>query len=104
VLAPGGHLLVAVPAPDDLIELRAQVQGEGVVRERGDAVAEEHGPFFTLSARDTVRERHTLDGAALRDLLEGTYRGARRSRQARHEALGRLEVTLAADVLAFKRN
>jgi 23S rRNA (guanine745-N1)-methyltransferase len=104
VLAPGGHLLVAVPAPDDLIELRALVQGEGVPRERADAVAQEHAPFFALEARRTLREQHTLEGPALRDLLEGTYRGARHRQQARHDAVDRLDVTLAADVLTFARN
>ena len=62
VLAPGSRLLVAVPAPDDLIELRALVQGEGAARERADAVVEEHAPFFALGARDRLAERHTLDG------------------------------------------
>ena len=65
VLAPGGHLLIAVPAPDDLIELRALVQGEGVPRERAVAVAQDHAPFFALEARRTLREQHTLEGPAL---------------------------------------
>ena len=102
VLAPGAFLLVAVPASDDLIELRELVQGEGIARERADAVVREHAPFFTLVARDTVRERHALKAPALRDLLAGTYRGARRSQQ-RHDGLGTLAVTLAVDVLTFAK-
>jgi len=102
VLAPGGRLLVAVPAPDDLIELRALVQGQGGTRQRADAVVEEHSPLFDLSARARVDERHTLDGPALRDLLAGTYRGARRSQQD-HEGFDALVVTLATDVLMFTR-
>jgi 23S rRNA (guanine745-N1)-methyltransferase len=102
VLIPGGYLLVAVPAPDDLIELRALVQGEGIARERADAVVHEHASFFTLVTRDTVREQHALQTAALRDLLAGTYRGARRSQQ-RHDELNALDVTLAADVLTFAK-
>ena len=101
-LMPGGSLLVVVPAPDDLIELRALVQGEGVARERADAVVQEHAPFFTLVTRDTVREQHALQARALHDLLAGTYRGARRSQQ-RHDELDTLAVTLAADVLTFAR-
>ena len=65
-------------------------------------MVEEHAPLFDLSARDRLAERHTLDGPALRDLLAGTYRGARRSQQG-HEGLDALEVTLAADVLTFRR-
>ena len=106
VLTPGGRLLVAVPAPDDLIELRALVQGEGATRDRADAVVEEHAPFFEIGARDRLAERHALNGPALRDLLAGTYRGARRSQQ-RHGGLDgpdvTLDVTLAADVLTFTR-
>ena len=102
VLLPGSRLLVAVPAPDDLIELRTLVQGQGTARERADAVVEEHAPLFDLSARDRLAERHTLEGPALRDLLAGTYRGARRSQQG-HEGLDALEVTLATDVLMFTR-
>lgn len=103
VLVPGGHVLVTVPAPDDVIELRALMQGEGVARERADAVIEEHAPHFTLAGRETARERHALDAAALRDLLDGTYRGARHSQQPRHAALKQLEVTLASDVLLLAR-
>jgi 23S rRNA (guanine745-N1)-methyltransferase len=102
VLLPGSRFVVAVPAPDDLIELRALVQGRGATRERADAVVEEHAPLFDLIARDRLAERHTLEGPALRDLLAGTYRGARRSQQG-HEGLDPLEVTLATDVLMFKR-
>jgi 23S rRNA (guanine745-N1)-methyltransferase len=102
VLAPGDYLLVALPAPDDLIELRALVQGEGVARERAGAVVEEHAALFSLAARQTVRERHSLEGPALRDLLAGTYRGARRSQQG-HIGLDMLDVTLAADLLIFRR-
>jgi 23S rRNA (guanine745-N1)-methyltransferase len=103
VLTPDGTLIVAVPAPDDLIELRAQVQGEGTARDRADAVVAEHAPRFALVERFTVRSHHRLEGDALRDLLRGTYRGARASAAARVEALDSLEVTVASDVVVMKR-
>jgi len=103
VLVPGGALIVGVPAADDLIELRAEVQGEGVARERADAVVAAHAAPFDLVERFTVRERHRLDAAALRDLLRGTYRGARTSALERVEALDALEVTLAIEVCRFTR-
>ena len=103
VLVPGGALIVGVPAADDLIELRAEVQGEGVARERADAVVAAHASAFSLVERFTVRERHRLDGAALRDLLRGTYRGARVSALERVEALDALEVTLATEICRFSR-
>jgi len=79
VLAPVGYLLVAIPAPEDLIELRALIQGEGVERARGEGLVAEHEALFTLTDRFSVRERHTLDQASLIDLLRGTYRGRRAS-------------------------
>jgi 23S rRNA (guanine745-N1)-methyltransferase len=106
VLAPGGVLIVAVPAPDDLIELRASVQGAGVTRERADAVVAEHAERFDVAKRATVRTRHHLKKDALRDLLRGTYRGARASAADRVEALESLDVTVASEivVLSPRRN
>lgn len=103
VLAQDGLLIVAVPAPDDLIELREKVQGAGVARDRADAVVAAHEGRFSLAERFTVRTRHQLEGEALRDLLRGTYRGARASAAARVETLGALEITLATDVCVFRR-
>jgi 23S rRNA (guanine745-N1)-methyltransferase len=103
VLAPGGTLIVGVPAADDLIELRAEVQGEGIARERVDAVIAAHASRFVVVERFTVRERQRLAGEALRDLLQGTYRGARTSATARVEALGELDVTLSTDLCVFSR-
>lgn len=102
ILGPSGHLLVAVPAPDDLIELRTVVQGEGVARDRTPGVMAEHEPLFTLADRVTVRETHHLERAGLIDLLRATYRGERASAAARVEALARLTVTLASELLVFR--
>lgn len=103
ILAPGGCLIVAVPAADDLVELRAAVQGERMERDRVDSVRAEHAACFVLQARTAVRERHTLDRAQLLDALRGTYRGERHSATARVEALANLEVTLASEVCVFAR-
>jgi 23S rRNA (guanine745-N1)-methyltransferase len=103
VIGAGGFLLVAVPAADDLIELRAQVQGEAIERPRSSAVVEEHAAAFALVAQQTVREHHRLDRQQLLDLLSGTYRGARTSTAARVEQLDSLDVTIASEVLVFQR-
>jgi 23S rRNA (guanine745-N1)-methyltransferase len=102
VLAPGGVLMVAIPAPDDLIELRERVQGARVARDRGRAVVDEHAHAFDLMARETLRERHTLAVTLLRDLLAGTYRGARTSELTEVSSLDALKVTLASDLLVFR--
>ena len=103
VLASNGTLIVAVPAPDDLIELRAEVQGKGVPRDRVDAVLAEHAGHFALVERFTVRSRHQLEGAALRDLLTGSYRGRRASMAERAKELDTLDVTAATDVSVLRR-
>ena len=103
VLSQEGTLILAVPAPDDLAELRAQVQGEAVARDRADSVVAAHEARFSLADRFTVRTRHQLQGEELRDLLRGTYRGARASAAARVETLGTLEITLATDVCVLRR-
>jgi 23S rRNA (guanine745-N1)-methyltransferase len=100
VLAARGAALVAVPAADDLIELRAEVLGEGRPIERAPAVLEEMRGFLRCRERETVRERRRLERPALADLLRATYRGARRAERARFEALADgLEVTLADELL-----
>ena len=101
MVAPNGRLIVAVPASDDMIELRAHVQGEGVPRERADAVEAEHAERFAVVERRAVRTRHRLEGGALRDLLRGTYRGARASAARRVEALEALDVTVASELLVL---
>ena len=98
-----GHLLIAVPAADDLIELRAAVMGDGVLRDRVDAVVAEHVPLFSLERRTTVRERRLLVREVLLDLLRATYRGVRTSGADQVRALDALEVTLSSDLLLFKR-
>jgi 23S rRNA (guanine745-N1)-methyltransferase len=102
VLAPAGRLLVAVPAPDDLVELRAAVLGEGVLRDRLARAGEMLAPDLVLEDRRTVRQTALLDAAALRDALAATYRGARRSRLARLDGIQKMEVTLAHDLARFR--
>jgi 23S rRNA (guanine745-N1)-methyltransferase len=99
VLAKGGFLLAALPAPDDLLELRALVQGQGAERERVSGFLAEHEALFVLRARSLARQRTRCTRAQLLDLLAGTYRGARRSTALAVERLSELEVTLASDVL-----
>jgi 23S rRNA (guanine745-N1)-methyltransferase len=101
VLRRGGYLIVAVPAGDDLVELREAVSGRRVERETADGVATEHAPHFTLVDRGIVRERHTLGRDALLDVLRSTYRGRRTSEAERVAALTTLDVTFASEVFVF---
>jgi 23S rRNA (guanine745-N1)-methyltransferase len=102
VLTPGGRLVVAVPAHDDLIELRESVLGQRVERPRDEALVAEHAAHVRLIDRSAARERHRLDRSALLDLLRATYRGARASSAARVGALDQLDVTLASEFFLFQ--
>lgn len=103
VLKPGGFLLMAVPAPDDLIELRAAVLGEGVTRDRMERVEALLADDFVLEGRRTVRETVRFSPDASRDALTATYRSARISRQERIEAIPSMDVTLSHELARFRR-
>lgn len=68
VLRSDGRLLVAIPAPDDLIELR----GKG--RERVERTAETFVEGFDLIAQQKVTTSAELDTAAVQDVLHAIYR------------------------------
>jgi 23S rRNA (guanine745-N1)-methyltransferase len=104
VLAPGGFLLMAVPAPDDLVELRTLVGGQPMARERGHHLLDEHTGTFRLIEQTEVRERRHVQRAMLLDLLRITYRGERRSAAPRVDALSSLDVTMASEVFLLRRD
>lgn len=87
VLADDGRLLVAVSAPDDLVELR------GRSRDRVQRTIESFASDFELIDRRRVTTVADLDGAAVRDLLASTYRP---------RAASAASVTLSLDVLLFR--
>ena len=103
VLKPDGLILVAVPAPDDLIELRARILGGKVEKSRAARIEDGLGKSLTLVDRTTVRDQKLFEPAALRDLLTATYRGFRQSEQAAVSTLADMSVTLSHEILAFKR-
>jgi 23S rRNA (guanine745-N1)-methyltransferase len=102
ILAPNGTLIVAVPAADDLVELRALATGEGRLEERSAAALTALAPAFELEERHTVRAAHDFDAAGLADLSAASYRAARNEQRARVAAVSSLSVTLAADILILK--
>ena len=102
VLADEGTLMVVIPAPDDLIEVRELVLGEGVARDRVDGAVEAFGPRFVLERHERIRHTARFDAPSVRDVMEGTYRAGRASRRARLAAGPDLDVTLSRDVLLFR--
>jgi 23S rRNA (guanine745-N1)-methyltransferase len=104
VLKPGGLVLVAVPGPDDLVELREKVLGEGIQKSRAARVDKELGTTLKLIEQTVIREQRTSEPLVLHDLLTATYRGFRQSERAAVDALGAMSVTLSHEVLAFERS
>ncbi len=90
VLRPEGRLLVALPAPDDLIELR------GVGRERVERTVAEFAPQFELADQARVTTTADLDAAAVEDVLLAIYRPMQST-----PATAR-QVTFSLDVLLFR--
>ncbi len=90
VLREDGRLLVAIPAPDDLIELR------GAGRDRVARTVETFAPHFALASQSRAATKADLDAAALQDVLHSIYRPLR-SEPA--EAMG---ITFSLDLLLFR--
>ena len=90
VLRDDGRLLVALPAPDDLVELR------GPSRDRTPRTIESFAPDFTLTARGRATTTADLTAAAVEDVLHSIYR----PRQKQPPAA--MRVTFSLDLLLFR--
>jgi 23S rRNA (guanine745-N1)-methyltransferase len=90
VLRDDGRLLVALPAPADLIELR----GEG--RDRVARTVETFAHDFTLVDRRSVAATADLDAAAVHDVLLSIYRPMR------SQPAEAMRVTFSLDLLLFR--
>ena len=75
VLREDGRLLAAVPAPDDLIELRSSTGTRG--RDRAPRTIETFAPEFQLREQRRVTVQADLDAAAVHDVLVSIYRPLR---------------------------
>lgn len=98
VLKPGGRLLVAVPAADDLVELRAAVLGEGRLRDRLEGAAGRLAADFAMEERRSVRDSARLGPDEARDALAATYR----LRESRRPAIAGIEATLSHEIARFR--
>jgi 23S rRNA (guanine745-N1)-methyltransferase len=90
VLREDGRLLVAIPAPDDLIELR------GAGRDRVERTVETFAHEFSLVEQDRVTTSAELDAAAVEDIRHAIYRPLQSA-----EAVA-MHVTFSLDLLLFR--
>jgi 23S rRNA (guanine745-N1)-methyltransferase len=102
VLRGDGRLLLVIPGPDDLVELREAVLGRGLLRDRVEQAVTAFAPRFALERHERIRHVAHLDAAAIHDVMVGSYRAGRASRRDRLAALGPLAVTLSRDALLFR--
>ena len=93
VLRDDGRLLAAVPAPDDLVELRSQAGGG---RDRVARTVESFTPAFTLVDQRRVTTTADLDAPAVHDVLLSIYRPMRA------QAATAMRVTFSLDLLLFR--
>jgi 23S rRNA (guanine745-N1)-methyltransferase len=103
VLAEGGRVILVVPGADDQAELRQAMLGSVVDKGWAEKSAAAFAGRFRVEEDAEVRQRDRLAGDALRDLVAGTYRGARRRARERLDALGELEVTSSWRLLVLAR-
>ncbi|MDP8983364.1 MAG: methyltransferase domain-containing protein [Acidobacteriota bacterium] len=89
ILRDDGRLVVAVPAPDDL----AEVRGEG--RDRLARTVETFEKDFTLVNQERVTAAAELDADAVKDVLHSIYRPLRA------EPVRAMRVTFSLDLLLF---
>ena len=90
VLRDDGQLLIALPAPDDFIELR------GTGRDRTGRTIEEFASEFALSKLQRVTTTAELDAAAVSDVLLSIYRPMR------SKPIEAARVTFSLDLLLFR--
>lgn len=90
VLREDGRLLVALPAPDDLIELR------GAGRERGSRTIEAFAHEFRLVEERRVTTTAALDASSVQDVLLSIYRPMQA------QPAQAMRVTFSLDLLLLK--
>jgi 23S rRNA (guanine745-N1)-methyltransferase len=90
VLRDDGRLLVAIPAPDDLIELR------GAGRDRVAGTVEGFTPGFTLASQRRATTTADLDAEAVSDVLHSIYRPIR------SKTIQATRLTFSLDLLLFR--
>jgi 23S rRNA (guanine745-N1)-methyltransferase len=94
VLRDDGRLVVGIPAPDDLIELRSRTGETG--RDRVERTVETFADGFTLVDRRRATTVADLDAAAVQDILVSIYRPMRA------QAVKAMRVTFSLDLLLFR--
>jgi hypothetical protein len=89
-----GKLLVALPAPEDLVELRSHAGETG--RDRVDRTVASFAEQFILAGRNRVTTAADLDAEGVEDVLFSIYRPMRA------RPIEAMRVTFSLDLLLFR--
>lgn len=106
ILKPDGALVIGVPGPNHLIELRQQLQfSSGDFREKADEAAAKCAPQFTEAGREALRYETTLGREQIADLIRMTplfWRSGDAAKAAVMQ-LDRLTLTISFTLLLLRR-
>jgi 23S rRNA (guanine745-N1)-methyltransferase len=105
ILKPDGMLLIGVPGPNHLIELRNQLQfTSGDFKEKADEAAAKCAPQFVETHREHVSYEATLGKEQIADLIRMTPLFWRSSDDAKADVmeLDQLTVTISFTLLTLK--
>lgn len=91
VLRDDGRLLIAIPSPEDLIELRGQADSD-----RAERTIATFAEEFTLVSQKRATSTADLDAAAVEDVLHAIYRPLRA------QPVQAMRVTFSLELLLFK--
>lgn len=105
VVTPGGTLVVVIPDPDHLAELRANLSLLDIEPDKEAKVIQRHAPMFRLVRSGRVSIDLGLDAAAVADLLDMTPNYRHRDRQGGPvlESPEPITTTARFTVLVFER-
>ena len=104
ILKPGGALILGVPGPNHLIELRSRLAANtGDFEEKADEAAAKCAPHFVETHRDLLSYEQTLSAAQIADLIQMTpiFWCSSPEAKAGVQRLMELKVTVSFTLLSF---
>jgi len=104
ILKPSGMLILGVPGPNHLIELRSRLNANaGDFEEKADEAAEKCAPLFEERSRDNIAYEITLNQKQIADLIQMTPIFWNSSPEAKEEVrqLSELNITISFVILTL---
>ncbi|MGD8490750.1 MAG: hypothetical protein PVJ23_00860 [Anaerolineae bacterium] len=106
VIVPGGLLLVALPNPDHLADLPAELKLLGIEADKQQHILDHLASTFTLTGQHTISHELVLDGSQLVDLVGMTpnYWHLEAGEWRTIEALAGTTTSASFTILEFRRD